>query len=309
MPGMAVARCKVSFTDLFPRPIPPTNSRSEVRKEMREKAEQGIYPSRPPLGYRNNKLDHTIEFDPQNVPIAKRIFELYATGKHSLASLRKAIQTEFGRTLQKGYLHKLLRNPFYSGFFMWDGNKYRGTHPVFVEPAVFQQTQEILNGFNRSRLQKHVFAFSGLLTCAFDECAVTAEIKKGKYVYYHCTGYRGKCELPYMREEAVGEQLAQILKSIHIPDLVLQQLQDCLSQDSKQLREESAAQQMRLAQRLSAVRHRIDQAYLDKLDGKISEEFWLAKHAEWQEEADAVALALSGLQTAVLIGCLRPIAF
>ena len=56
---------------------------------------------------------------------------------------------------------------------------------------------------------------------------------------------------------------------------------------------------MRLEQRLSAVRRRIDQAYLDKLDKKISEEFWSAKHAEWQEEADAVALALSALQSAM----------
>ncbi|MGH9685311.1 MAG: hypothetical protein ACRD4S_17075 [Candidatus Acidiferrales bacterium] len=36
----------------------------------------------------------------------------------------------------------------------------------------------------------------------------------------------------------------------------------------------------RLRQRLSAVRHRIDQAYLDKLDGKINEEFWTRKSAE-----------------------------
>jgi site-specific DNA recombinase len=131
------------------------NLREEVRKGMREKAEQGIYPSRPPLGYRNNKLEHTIEIDPPNVPIAKRIFELYATGKYSLASLRKVIQAEFGKKFQKGYLHKLLRNPFYNGLFMWDGKKYRGTHPVFVHPAVFQRTQEVLNNFNR-RGQKKV---------------------------------------------------------------------------------------------------------------------------------------------------------
>jgi DNA invertase Pin-like site-specific DNA recombinase len=36
------------------------NLREEVRKGMREKAEQGIYPIRPPFGYRNNKLEHTI---------------------------------------------------------------------------------------------------------------------------------------------------------------------------------------------------------------------------------------------------------
>ena len=35
------------------------NLREEVKKGMREKAEQGIYPSRPPLGYRNNKAERT----------------------------------------------------------------------------------------------------------------------------------------------------------------------------------------------------------------------------------------------------------
>jgi site-specific DNA recombinase len=273
------------------------NLREEVRKGMREKAEQGIYPSRPPLGYCNNKVEHTIEIDPPNVPVAKRIFELYATGTYSLASLRKAIQAEFGKKFQKGYLHKLLRNPFYSGFFMWDGKKYRGTHALFVDSAVFQRTQEVFNNFNRSRRQKHEFAFAGLLTCAFDNCAVTAEIKKGKYVYYHCTGYRGKCPMPYIREEALGERLGQVLKDIQIPNDMLRQLQDSLKQDSKQMQDETAAQRTRLEQRLSAVQRRIEQAYLDKLDGKISEEFWAARNAEWQEEANSIVVALGALRS------------
>ena len=137
-----------------------------------------------------------------------------------------------------------------------------------------------------------------MLTCAFDDCAVTAEIKKAKYVYYHCTGYRGKCDLPYMREEALGQRLSQILKNIHIPDGILQHLQDSVKQDSKQMQQETAAQRTRLEQRLSAVRRRMDQAYLDKLDGKISEEFWAEKNAEWQEEANGIVLALGALQTA-----------
>jgi site-specific DNA recombinase len=274
------------------------NLREEVRKGMREKAEQGIYPSRPPLVYRNNKLEHTIEIDSHAAPIAKRIFDLYATGEYSLASLRKQIQAEFGKKLAKGYLHRLLKNPFYGGFFVWEGKKYRGTQAIFVGPAILQRTQEILNSSHRPKPQRHEFAFSGLLTCAFDHCAVTAEIKKGRYVYYHCTGYRGKCALPYMREEAVGEQLSQILKNIHIPDEVLRPLQDSLAQDSEQIRQESAAQRTRLEQRVAAVRRRIDQAYLDKLDGKISEEFWVQKNAEWQEEASGIALALRALSTA-----------
>ena len=68
------------------------NLREEVKKGMREKAEQGIYPSRPPVGYRNNKLERTIEVDPEKAPLARRMFELYATGKYSLSQLRMAIQ-------------------------------------------------------------------------------------------------------------------------------------------------------------------------------------------------------------------------
>jgi site-specific DNA recombinase len=154
---------------------------------------------------------------------------------------------------------------------------------------------EVLNNFNRPKHQKHQFAFSGLLTCALDGCAVTAEIKKGKYVYYHCTGYRGKCDLPYMREELLAERLGQILKDIHIPDQILHELQGSMQKDSQQCREETIAQRTRLEQRLSAIRRRIEQAYLDKLDGKIPEDFWASKNAEWQQESDNVAYALGAL--------------
>ena len=34
--------------------------------------------------HRNNKLEHTIEIDPERVPIAQRMFALYASGQHSL---------------------------------------------------------------------------------------------------------------------------------------------------------------------------------------------------------------------------------
>ncbi len=80
------------------------NLREEVRKGMREKAEQGIYPSRPPLGYRNNVLRHTIEVNPEKAPIAQRMFDLYASGQHSLSSVRKVLKAEFGEHLAKGYL-------------------------------------------------------------------------------------------------------------------------------------------------------------------------------------------------------------
>lgn len=52
------------------------NLREEVCKGMRQKAEQGVFPGRPPLGYRNNKVERTIEVDPEKSSLAMRIFEL-----------------------------------------------------------------------------------------------------------------------------------------------------------------------------------------------------------------------------------------
>ncbi len=46
------------------------------------------------------------------------------------------------------------------------------------------------------------------------------------------------------------------------------------------------------------MRHRLDQVYLDKLDGKISEEFWTRKSAEWMAEEQQVAFAVQGLANA-----------
>ena len=44
----------------------------------------------------------------------------------------------------------------------------------------------------------------------------------------------------------------------------------------------------------------MDQAYLDKLDGKISEAFWARKASEWQQEEQQVLLALAGLEQATV---------
>ncbi len=272
------------------------NLREEVRKGMREKAEQGIYPSRPPLGYCNNKLEHTIEVDAKKAPIARRMFDLYASGKHSLTSLRKALQIEFGCALAKGYLERLLKNPFYKGQFIWEGKLYEGTQTPLVSAELFQQVQAVFRGHNKPKYRRHEFAFGGLLRCAYDDCMVTAELKKARYIYYRCTGFRGKCELPYFREETLADRLGQVLKNIHVPDAVLTQLEQSLLTDKG--RDEAIRRQQgeRLQQRLTAVRRRLDQAYLDKLDGKISEEFWTRKAAEWQAEEQQILFALQGLE-------------
>jgi hypothetical protein len=48
--------------------------------------------------------------------------------------------------------------------------------------------------------------------------------------------------------------------------------------------------------RLAQLRHRGEQAYLDKLDGKITEAFWETKSSEWNQEEQQIRMALDGLE-------------
>jgi site-specific DNA recombinase len=133
------------------------NLRDEVLKGMREKAEQGIYPSRPPLGYRNNKILHNIEINPATAPIAVRMFELYASGNSSLLTVRKTLGREFGRVCALGYIKRLLRNPFYIGKFVWQGKIYDGNHPALIAKSIFDRVQQVLDGKIRPRQRNMIF--------------------------------------------------------------------------------------------------------------------------------------------------------
>ena len=270
------------------------NLREEVCKGMRQKAEQGVFPGRPPVGYQNNKAERTIEVNPEKSLLATRIFELYGTGKYSLQDLRSAVAAEFGVRLSKGYLKHTLKNPFYSGSFYWQGQHYHGSHTPLISLDLFDRVQNLLHGRSRPKSSKHHFAYAGLLRCAYDGCAVTAERKKEKYTYYRCTGYHGKCALPYFREEDLGDRLAVVLKDVQIPDEILARLTSSLMTDKHHQEELAKKEQERLTLRLALARRRLDQAYVDKVDGKIAEEFWQRKSAEWREEERRI---ISTLQT------------
>jgi len=274
------------------------NLREEVKKGLREKAAQGLYPGRAPFGYCTNPQTRTLEPCPEESPVIRRIYELYASGQHSLADIRKIIKAETGRQWPKSDLERKLKNPLYCGLFIWNGKTHEGKHEPLVSAQLFGQVQSVFKGHNHGKERKHSFAFTGLLNCAHDDCLVTAEIKKEKYTYYHCTGYRGKCELPYMREELLGERLGQILQDIYIPDDVLAQLQQGLTESRQRSDSDKKQQREKLQQRLSTIRHRIDQIYMDKLDGKVSEEFWQRKTTEWQMEEQQVLMAMQGLEQA-----------
>lgn len=271
------------------------NLKEEVKKGMREKASQDIYPGHAPFGYRHNKGDRTIEVDPVDSPMVIRLMELYVTGKHTLSTLRKVLKTEFGRTMSRGNIHLILKNRFYVGFFEWAGETYRGTHQLFIDLKTFQRVQEVLTSHNRPKYSKQEIAFRGLMTCAHDSCMLTGDVQKKKYVYYRCTGNRGKCALPRFKEEVLSQRLGELLKDLQVPPAIVEQILATLREDQNQAENSQKKEKARLESRLISIRKRMDSAYVDKLDGKIPEDFWQRKMTEWRMEEQQVRLALDDL--------------
>ena len=275
------------------------NLKEEVKRGMREKAEQGLHPGRAPFGYRNNPVARVVEVDPKRAPILRRIFELYATGCYSLTTLRKAVFAESGVKINRAYLEAMLKSTFYIGRFVWRGIDYKGTHPPLISPELFEQVQRTFVGRNKPKYRKHSFAFAGLLRCAHDGCTVTTELQKGQYIYYRCSQGRGKCSLPYMREQDVSDRLGELLKSIYVPETVAQAIVSSLNADIYQSEVRRKEQVAAIQQRLAMVRTRMDQMYEDKLEGKINEEFWQRKQSEYREQERLLEAQLSSIQKAV----------
>jgi hypothetical protein len=127
---------------------------------------------------------------------------------------------------------------------------------------------------------------------------LTGDVQKQKYIYYRCTGNRGKCDLPRFKKEVLSERLGEPLKGLQVPPEIVAQILAILHEDQNQAANKLEKERARLESRLTSIRNRMDSAYVDKLDGKIPEDFWERKMIEWRTEEQQVKLALDGLASA-----------
>lgn len=285
------------------------NLSEETRKGMLQKARAGLWPSAAPLGYLNvlrSDGKRTIQPDPARAPLIRRLFERYAMGNYSIKDVARLARDEgfaFRKSkdpLNVSTAHTILQNRLYTGDFDWDGKTYKGTHEAIVSPELWQQVQDMLARKSRSRHRraKHNFAFSGLITCGHCGCSIVGEIKKARYVYYHCTGYKGKCPEPYVREEIFEERFAEVLGGLTFDDEIMAAVADALRSshvDQRRYHEETVT---RLQAEYNRLQGRIDAMYVDKLDGRIDAVFFDRKSAEWRSEQERITATIRETQAA-----------
>jgi DNA invertase Pin-like site-specific DNA recombinase len=113
------------------------NLSDEVRKGLRTKAAQGLWPSFATLGYVNTAGPdgkRIIVPDPVLGPIVTSLFIWFHSGEYALKALAKKAYEEgfrFRKSKNKipvTTLHKMLRNRIYMGEFEYAGTVYQGAH-------------------------------------------------------------------------------------------------------------------------------------------------------------------------------------
>lgn len=166
------------------------------------------------------------------------------------------------------------------------------TRPL-VSIELWERVQGVLDGryAKKSKQGKRDFAFSGLIACHACGCAVVGEIKKERYVYYHCTGFADKCQgnpascrRKYVREEVIEKQFTDLLGRLKFDDEVLEWVRDALhASHADERREQEEAIKHHQAE-YKRLQDRINAMYVDKLDGVVDTAFFEKLSNQWREE-------------------------
>ena len=194
-----------------------------VKRGNREKLKRGDWINFAPFGYENDKATRTVAIDSVRAPYLIKMFEMYATGLHSFKQIadtcyNQGLRTKKGNKVYGGNIQRFLNNPFYYGVMRSNGKLYPGNHEPLISKGLFDECQKVADSKIRPRAKTKGFTLSGFIACEKCGCAITAEMKKGKYIYYHCTNGKGNCDQRSFNanEKTLHDQIATDMEKLQI---------------------------------------------------------------------------------------------
>ena len=255
------------------------NLSENVKRGIRQKLRNGVWPSHAPLGYLNDLRTHKIIIDPKKHKLVKIIFELYATGEYALEDLilKFNLRTKHDKLFTASMLQHILKNSFYCGVFYFKDELYQGSHEPIITKKLFDDVQAVMAARGKKHKKKgHNFTFTGLMSCGTCGRAITAETKKG-YVYYHCTKKRTVCDEKYIREENLLAQFKDILQKVSLPDDWADNMLMKLDEEKQTEAQSSLALVQTLWEQIKNIEQKLDRLLDSHLDGVVDKIDYLNK--------------------------------
>ena len=190
---------------------------------MRRKIEDGIFPWKPPLGYRRGERSGAKKTSPDQpdyptFTILQKGWVEFSTGKYTKAEIlrlltARGLRTRTGKPLANQTVDNIFSDIFYAGVIRdpWSKDEYVGKHLPMVNRSTYDAVQHIIRGRNRSiphRAIRPEFPLRSFVRCASCEFPLTGSFSRGRskvYPYYHCNHH--DCESPsiYTRADVHSE--------------------------------------------------------------------------------------------------------
>ncbi len=264
-----------------------------VRRRFEQKLRDGEWIGMAPIGYKNTVSENGkkwIEIDAYKAEAVREAFKMYASGTSSLLEICKRWKQEFNIKAGSSQMDLVLKNPFYYGEMRVKGQLYPHKYDTIISHELFLGAKNVRNG---CKVKKHrwgglPYAYRGLISCADCGCRITFEKKKAKYVYGHCTQFKGKHKAQYVSEENLTNQLAKLFKTIQIPAFAYEQVSGALRashEDKKRMRDTTLAT---LDAEIEKYQRRMEKVYEDYLDEKIPEALYQRKFDEFRKAQKSV---------------------
>ena len=220
------------------------NLAKHTRKGMKERTVgAGLTNGDVPFGYRRgDKATDSAKTVTEEADAVKQVFQMYANGGYTLASLAawlnsKGFKTRNKRELQDGRgnvitgpqpfslysVRWILHNPFFTGRVSYKGQSYSGAHQAIVDEALFNKVQERLKAAkSRSKTfspSYRLYLLKGLARCIYCGYPLWSETSvKGIPFYREPKNSRGHFNCPANGKTISGRlldgQIDNLVKSL-----------------------------------------------------------------------------------------------
>lgn len=281
------------------------NLSEEVRKGQAEKIRQGWLPTKPPLGYKTigdkgHKI-HTVDTDV--APYIKELFALCATKNYSLKALEEkmyqmGLRSRSGGRVVKSRIHEMILDPMYYGSFRWKGQIYKGKHEPIINKDLYEQAVSAIRRDCSPYKTKIEAELRGKIFC--DSCSKTITWERQKGHSYggckQCKAQIGK-DSKYIRQDVLEDILLERMVAVAPKsDRVLEILERAMKESHSEEIELYEAQYKSISNQLDRIQQRMRVMYDDKLDGRITAEFYDDKLRQFTEEKEVLVASLGKLE-------------
>jgi DNA invertase Pin-like site-specific DNA recombinase len=266
------------------------NLSENIKRGIRQKLRNGIWPAWAPLGYINDKNKRCIVVDKKKAKLIRKAFELYSTGEYPLAEIRKIINSlglvgKKDKVLSTSNYQYMFKNPIYYGAIRYNGELYEGKHEPIITKKLFDRVQEVMKQKSRPKTRKlKYFLYRGFFRCGECGFTITADrkIKKNgkEYVYYYCTkkNPKHKCsQNTFTREEKIFEQVKEAIQKVSLCSAWADKMIKEIEKEKEEKAKAESFFAQKLKDQLAECEEKLDTLLDMMLDKAISQEEYLAK--------------------------------